>query len=674
MLLRRFGLSFIIACSMAALVAAAPSTTPVADAAMRGDRDAVRTLLKDGADVNGAQGDGMTALHWAAQRGDAELTTMLVYAGADLSAITRIGAYTPLHLAARSGNAAVVESLLEGGADATARTSTSAVTPLHLAAAAGNVAVIDALLAKGADVNAKEEQWGQTPLIFAASANRAAAITTLLKHGADPKVTTKTLDLVKFQELERAAAKERRKVLEQLAGKGADGALAAPSEVQAAIRAGREIMTTGVIPPKDPNEPEDPRERFFRDQGPPSITAMGGLTALHHAARQGYMEAAKALLDGGADVNEPTASDHSTPLLVAIINGQFDLALEFIKRGADPNIEADVNAVTPLWAAVNTQWQPRTRYPQPQELEFQEHSYLDVMKALLDAGADPDHRIKMHPWYMVYSDCGNANCGLADTAGSTAFWRAAYATDVEAMRLLAKYGADPNVPTIAPKPRRRRPDAGGGPNSDGSEKKKATETATKAADRNVGQQADSAKASSGAPAAADKPAGTPAAGDDKKADAGKPKPQSAGPDPTAPIDPDEDQSGLPPVPYGGPGVYPLHAAAGVGYGEGFAGNAHRHAPDAWLASVKFLVEEMGADVNARDQNGYTALHHAAARGDKDTILYLLDKGADITVVSRRGQTVADMANGPVQRVSPFPEIVALLEKLGSKNNHNCVTC
>ena len=135
-----------------------------------------------------------------------------------------------------------------------------------------------------------------------------------------------------------------------------------------------------------------------------------------------------------------------------------------------------------------------------------------------------------------------------------------------------------------------------------------------------------------------------------------------------------DPSGLPPVPAGGQGVYPIHAASGVGYGEGFAGNAHRHAPDAWLAAVKFLVEELGVDVNLRDYNGYTALHHAAARGDNELILYLVSKGGDVKAVARTGQTTADMANGPVQRVSAIPETVALLEKLGSKNNHRCVTC
>ncbi len=90
--------------------------------------------------------------------------------------------------------------------------------------------------------------------------------------------------------------------------------------------------------------------------------------------------------------------------------------------------------------------------------------------------------------------------------------------------------------------------------------------------------------------------------------------------------------------------------------------------------MKYLVEDLGLDVNARDNDGYTALHHAAARGDNDGILYLVSKGADVAVVARSGQSTADMANGPVQRVSPFPATVALLEKLGAKNNHRCVSC
>jgi ankyrin repeat protein len=93
-----------------------------------------------------------------------------------------------------------------------------------------------------------------------------------------------------------------------------------------------------------------------------------------------------------------------------------------------------------------------------------------------------------------------------------------------------------------------------------------------------------------------------------------------------------------------------------------------------MPALKFVIEELHQDVNARDALGMTALHHAASRGDKDMILYLVSKGADVTVVSSRNQTVADMANSPVSRVSPMPEIVALLQALGSTNSHKCTQC
>ena len=139
-------------------------------------------------------------------------------------------------------------------------------------------------------------------------------------------------------------------------------------------------------------------------------------------------------------------------------------------------------------------------------------------------------------------------------------------------------------------------------------------------------------------------------------------------------DEDKDYSGIPLVPVGGPSVYPIHAASGVGYGQSFAANAHRYVPDNWLVAVKFLIEEAGAEVDVRDVNAYTALHHAASRGDDELVLYLIEHGADVTVVSRKGQTTADMANGPQQRTPPYLGTVALLESLGSKNNHKCVSC
>ena len=274
--------------------------------------------------------------------------------------------------------------------------------------------------------------------------------------------------------------------------------------------------------------------------------------------------------------------------------------------------------MSPLWAAVNTQWQPRTRFPQPQEMELQKHTYLDVMEALLDKGANVNHRITSHPWYLVYTGCGNRNCGLADTVGLDGVLarglRHRRDRDEAARRVRRRCQHPDHRAAAAGSPRRRSSGARRSPRARGG-----------AIMPHRGRRTWSSTTRR-------------------------------------------------PIPYGGPGAFPIHAAAGVEYGEGFAGNAHRHAPDAWLPAMKYLVEELGADVNARDNDGYTPLHHAAARGDNEVILYLVWKGADVKAVARSGQTTADMANSPVQRLSPIPETVALLMKLGTKNNNRCVTC
>ena len=615
---RQSSLVLVIALVLTAALGAQQQVSPVADAAMRGDKTAIATLIKQGLDVGAAQGDGMTALHWAAERGDAEMAEVLIYAGANISTVTRIGLYTPLHLAAKAASAAVAKVLIKGGADVNAKADPSGATPMHLAALSGSADVIHVLAGAKADVNARENEWEQTPLIFAASANRASAITALIKLGADANGASKTIDVAKQGQLDRAAVERQRKLIEGFVGKDSNKR-PTPSQMQAAIEASREVLKSGKIPPVDPNAP--PARGFNPEEINPPVSTKGGMTALLHAARQGYLEAATALLDGGANIDKAQAGDATTPLLTSIINGQFDMAMLLTNRGANPNLSAKNNGVAPLWAAVNTAWQPRTRFPQPQEMELQKHTYLDVMQALLDKGANVNHRIESHPWYLVYTGCGNRNCGLADTAGSTAFWRAAYGTDLMAMKLLAAYGADPEIPTVAPRQQVRR----GG----------------------------------------DAPPGAAGQGG---------QPQGAGGAIMPTADKDMEKYDAPVIPYGGPGAFAIHAAAGVEYGEGFAGNAHRHAPDAWLSVMKYLVEELHADVNLRDNDGYTPLHHAAARGDNEMILYLVSKGADVKAVARSGQTTVDMANGPVQRLSAIPETIALLTKLGSKNNNRCVTC
>ena len=158
---QRWMWAVLVAAGLAAgLTAVSASDATVADAARLGDAAAVRALLKSGADVNAAQADGMTALHWAAQKGDAALAGMLLAAGANARATTRLGGYTPMHLASQAGHAKVVAALLASGAGADVTTATGA-SPLMLAACAGSVETASRLVENGADVNASETTNGQ---------------------------------------------------------------------------------------------------------------------------------------------------------------------------------------------------------------------------------------------------------------------------------------------------------------------------------------------------------------------------------------------------------------------------------------------------------------------------------------------------------------------------------
>jgi ankyrin repeat protein len=567
--------------SLSALVSAADADRRVADAAMKGDRQAVRALIKQKADVNSAQGDGMTALHWAATNDDAEMAQTLVSAGAKVSATTRLGGVTPLLIAAQTGDARLLDVLLTAGADPNSASSLG-VTPMMMAAMGGSIDAIKALARRSADVNAKENTYGQTPLMFAAAGNHAQAITALIELGAQTTIATKI----------RApggrggggggrggrgggpgnAAIGRGGV----PGAGGNGAArggrnggrgATPPQAAGANAPAVSDSTTAATapaPPADDNGISEPR---------PATEPGGGLTPLHYAARQGHHDAVKALLDGGANVNEATG-DRTTPLMLAIINGHFDLAMYLLERGGDPRI-ANAAGGTPLYRVVDLQWAPKSFYPQP-DIRQERISHLDLMKALMAKGADPNARLTKQLWYTTYG----FDLDALDPTGATPFWRAAQAGDVEAMRLLVAHGADPKI--------------------------SATD-----------------------------------------------------------------------------GVTPLLALAG----DGFHGNDAIVVPTGRMPAMRYLVEELKADVNAVDEKGgsatsilhqntraYSAVHAAAARGDNEMIEYLVSKGARVDFVGKNGLTAADMANGPRERIQPFPETIALLVKLGAKFNNHCVSC
>ncbi len=607
-----YGLSMSILAVLAIsiLLSAATGDTRVAEAAMKGDRVTVRALLKQAADVNAAQGDGMTALHWAALKGDAEMADLLIYAGANLKATTRLGGYTPLYMAGKSGSAAVIARLLKAGADPKIA-AVDGLTPLMLAATAGDPESIRLLLDGGADPNARETEHGQTALSFAAAFNQAAAVKLLASHGANLDAASTVIAPVTAQRGFNAAAPPAN-------GQAAPAAGAAP-----AGQGGGRGNRGGQAPPAAGGG--GAQQGGGQQQAAAAMNGAdgaargggnnkGGITPLMYAARQGSDDAAIALLDSGANIDALSA-DRSSALLFATINAHFDLAKVLIERGANPNL-ASVDGATPLYGVANTQWARHTGYPQPSP-KYEKTSYLDLMKMLLDRGADPNYRLVKELWYTEY----NFALESASASGTTAFWKCAEVGDIDGMKLLISRGSDPSIASTD-------------------------------------------------------------------------------------------------------GVTPLLMASGAGT----HGNGDITAPPGRMAAIRYLVEELHADVNAADTGGaqragpnlqqlqqfavqaateanngktpteaqiaeqlkniqqqvasfgggraggVTALHNAATRGDNEMIIYLVSRGAKVDAVANNGSTVVDAANGPRQRIQPYADTIALLEMLGAKNSHKCVSC
>jgi ankyrin repeat protein len=569
---------------------ASSGDTRVVDAAMKNDIETVRSLLKQAADANSSQGDGMTALHWAAMNNNPEMAQLLIYAGATVKATTRIGMYTPLYLAAQNGNAKVIDVLLKAGADAKAPTL-DGVTPLMMAASSGDPDTVKSLLEFGVDVNAEETASGQTAMVFAAAFNRPDAIKILARYGANLDHQSKQIKRVQNDLTDKNGPPAQGA---QAGQRGQRGQQAAPGQ-----------QPPQATPPLG-QAPPVPVQGQVANALPRDPTHAGGnlkgeLTPLMYAARQGNLAAVGALVDSGAKLNVVSA-DGSTALLLAAINGQFDVADYLVQHGADVTI-ASVDGATPLYAVFNIQWARKSLHPQP-TTKYEKTYYLDLAKRMLDKGADPNARLKKDLWYDSF---GFALDGT-NTTGATPFWKCSDVADVDGMRLLAARGADTTLSNMD-------------------------------------------------------------------------------------------------------NISPLLVASGAG----FHGNDDIITPAGRMAAVRYLVDEIHADVNAVDgrndrpavpdydaaqqqapaaatvttspvtagqqppvppvvqqmnagtrAGGYSALHNAAARGDNEMILFLVSRGARLDAVARNGNTITDMANGPRQRVQPRPETIALLEALGVK--------
>jgi ankyrin repeat protein len=353
---------------------AAGNTIRLIDAVKQGNHATVRALVNEHANVNVAEPDGMTALHWAVRADDIEMAKMLVRAGADVKAASRYG-ITPLSLAAQNGDPALVNLLLEAGADANSA-QTEGETVLMTAARTGNPDVIRALASHGANVNAKESWQGQTALMWAATENNAAAVKTLAGLGADVNARSKALSFPEFK-----------------------------------------WETSGMVV---------------------TVLPRGEWTPLMYAAREGAIDAAAALADAKADLNL-TDPDGTTALVLAIINAHFDTASLLLDKGADPNV-ADTTGMAALYAAVDMHTlPPMLSRPSPKLVDKIDAG--ELVKRLLAHGANPNARLKRPIIGRHHTPTGDATLG----EGTTPLARAAKSNDLAVMRALLDAGADPTL-------------------------------------------------------------------------------------------------------------------------------------------------------------------------------------------------------------------------------------
>ena len=378
----------VLGCCVVMLLSAAvlgAAVSDLADAAMKGNKAAVRSLLQKKADVNAAQTDGTTALHWAVRLDDLETAELLIRAGANVSAATRAGA-TPLQLAAVNGNAAIIAALIKAGADPNAPLTKYGDTTLMMAARTGNPEAIKVLLDNGAKANAVETWGGTTALMWAVSESHPDAAKMLIDRGANVNVRSKIV----------------------------------PSEGR---RGGSTSNSSVTSLPRDPEPGEKPKKDYY-----------GGFTPLHFAVRQGDMESTRRLVAAGADVNTVSA-DGKASLELAIYNGNYEVASFLIDNKAQVN-HADAEGFTPLfWAVDRRNMETNPGMPWMVTLDP-----LPLVKKLLASGANPNAFVDNIP-----TSRRSALNLTPRTTFATALARAAFSADMELVQLLLSYGADPNI-------------------------------------------------------------------------------------------------------------------------------------------------------------------------------------------------------------------------------------
>jgi len=327
---------------------------PLIDAAKNVDREAVRSLLKQGANVNATQADGTTALHWSSYRDDLESADLLIRSGANVNTRNDLGA-TPLWAACQNGSESMVRRLLSAGANPNAALLLGE-TPVMVAARSGNLAVVELLAAKGANVNARAAR-GQTALMWAVAQKHPEVVKVLIAHGADIHARSDSWTEV------MAVSPHGYLDYNRAIPHGSDTALMFAARVDDLASAKLLVAAGANVNDEDAwgvsavvlaaHSGFTDVVEFLLEKGANPNSDRAGFTALHEAVMRRDENLVKVLLDHGADANLPVRSWTPTR-----------------RSSHDFNFPPELIGATPFWLAA--------RFTEP-----------EIMRLLVKHGADP---------------------------------------------------------------------------------------------------------------------------------------------------------------------------------------------------------------------------------------------------------------------------------------------
>ena len=413
----------LLAFFLIAAAGAAADRPPLVDAARNGDRDTLRALLQKSTNVNAADADGSTALHWASYRDDIESVDLLIRAGAKVNAANDLGV-TPLWTASQNGSEAMVRRLLEAGANPNAALL-AGETPVMVAARSGYPAVVEQLIAKGANVNAHGAR-SQTALMWAAAQKHPDVVKVLLAHGANIHARSEVWSQV------MAVPPHGYLPYNKVIPAGGETALMFAARVDD-LASAKLLVAAGA----NVNDAD-----------------AWGISATSLAAHSGYREMVEFLLEKGADPN--ASASGFAPLHEAIMRRDEKMVSALLAHGADPNaplrtwtptrrssddfnFPPELVGATPFWLAA--------RFTEP-----------GVMRLLLKHGADPlfvhhgDHVVepKGNEGFQHRTDVTTALMAAVGMGGGGNAWvptdrSEREALTLEAVQLAAELGVNVNA-------------------------------------------------------------------------------------------------------------------------------------------------------------------------------------------------------------------------------------